>query len=91
MQLGEVELYGTPAVDFEEAKILMEKYLEAGGSEKSSTYAVVYSEVCGEGRLYRANGMLTQSRLDTLMRKMLKEAGLDFETALAVEPVAQGN
>lgn len=91
MQLGEVELYGTPAVDFEEAKMLMAKYLEAGGSEKSSTYTVVYSEVCGEGRLYRANGMLTQSRLDTLMRKMLKEAGLDFETALAVEPGAQGN
>ena len=80
MQLGEVELYGTPVVDYEEAKALMAKFLEAGGSEKSSAYSLVYTEVCGDGHLYREHGLLTQTRLDSFLRKMLKEVGLGFES-----------
>lgn len=76
LQLGEVEVYGTPAVNMDEANGLIEKYIQAGGKEDSA--------VCTKVREYMEKENVTQSELDEKLRLMLKEVNLPMPGGEAV-------
>ncbi len=79
LQLGEIEVYGRPHVDYDEAKALADRYLALGGSSGDSSYKAVMAEINGDSGSGRAKGTLTQSGLDVLLKAMLAKVGTTIE------------
>lgn len=79
MQLGEIEVYGKPKVDLEEAKALAERYIALGGDKNDASYKSVMAEVNSDSGSNNAKGVLTQSKLDVLMKAMLAKVGTTIE------------
>ena len=67
LQLGELEVYGTPVKDAEEARALMDEFLKAGGNSNSENYKKAAALLDNENA--------TQSQLDAALVAMLAEVG----------------
>ena len=67
LQLGEMEVYGTPVKDAEEARTLMDEFLKAGGNTGNENYKNVAALL--------DNANATQSQLDAALVAMLAEVG----------------
>lgn len=74
LQLGEIEVYGTPYIDTAEANEMLAKYVGAGGSDSSDSYKAVTAALDDKNT--------TQSALDVLMKKMLAEVDLKLPERL---------
>ena len=71
LQIGEIAVYGRPWKDAEEARRLIETYVENGGSENSEAVKAVRDALADENA--------TQSQLDKKLAAMLAEVSLELE------------
>lgn len=78
LQLGEIEVYGKPYKDLDEAAEMIAEYVNAGGSEDSASCAEVKKLINDENA--------TQSQLDSAMKKMLGEYSLKLKPFVTSEP-----
>ncbi|MBP5311661.1 MAG: discoidin domain-containing protein [Clostridia bacterium] len=79
LQLGEIEVYGTPCIDYAEAEKLAARFIELGGSPDDADYKSVIGEIEKTAGSSSAKGVLTQSKLDKMMKKMLEKVGTTIE------------
>ncbi|MBO4261081.1 MAG: discoidin domain-containing protein, partial [Clostridia bacterium] len=82
LQLGEIEVYGKPHVNYEEAEMLAKRFIDLGGSADNSSYKSVMNEIANAAGSERAKGTLTQSKLDSYLKAMLEKVGTSIEEEL---------
>ena len=82
LQLAEIKVFGTPCVDLDEAAALAKRYIDLGGSAEDSSYKAVMAEIENASGSYRAKGSLTQTRLDSLLKAMLKKVNTTIENEI---------
>jgi len=82
LQLGEIEVYGKPHVNYEEAEMLAKRFIDLGGSADNSSYKSVMNEIANAAGSERAKGTLTQSKLDSYFKAMLEKVGTSIEEEL---------